>query len=348
MDPLTAVGLAGNIITFVDFSIEVLYRARQLYDSASGATAENEELEGLTKNLKALADRTQRRPSNIPQKGHFRLSISSETVLDNLSQQCIQVADELLETLESIKVKGDGKARKSAIQAVKTLWKQDRIDALQRRIDRISKQLMDGMSMEQLEEINRRLREMAVENTRLEANRSKEINQLRQDFNSAIQEIKGNVDEEQMPGAWLVLSDTARRGQAYFAEQVILQSLRFSSIDSRQNSISKEHSQTFSWIFDPTSSTKFVDWLKGEDGVYWVSGKPGSGKSTLLKFVADHEQTSRYLGEWAGSKRLITANFYFWNAATHRSQKSQQGLLRTILYQILRQCPELIQVAYPD
>jgi hypothetical protein len=348
MDPLTAVGLAGNIITFVDFSIEVLSRARQLHDSASGATAENEELESLTKNLKALADRTQRRPSNIPQKGHFRLSISSETVLDNLSQQCIQVADELLETLDSIKVKGDGKARKSAIQAVKTVWKQDHIDALQRRIDRISKQLMDGMSMEQLEEINRRLREMAVENTRLEANRSKEINQLRQDFNLAIQEMKGNVEEEQMPGAWLVLSDTARRGQAYFAEQVILQSLRFSSIDSRQKSISEEHSQTFSWIFDPTSSTKFVDWLKGEDGVYWVSGKPGSGKSTLLKFVADHEQTNRYLGEWAGSKKLITANFYFWNAATHRSQKSQPGLLRTILYQILRQCPELIQIAYPD
>jgi hypothetical protein len=203
MDPLTAVGLAGNIITFVDFSIEVLSRARQLHDSAtsSGATAENEELESLTKNLKALADRTQRRPSNIPQKGHFRLSISSETVLDNLSQQCIQVADELLETLDSIKVKGDGKARKSAIQAVKTVWKQDHIDALQRRIDRISKQLMDGMSMEQLEEINRRLREMAAENTRLEANRSKEINQLRQDFNLAIQEIKGNVEEEQMPGA---------------------------------------------------------------------------------------------------------------------------------------------------
>jgi hypothetical protein len=99
MDP---VGLAGNIITFIDFSIEVLSRARQLYESASGATAENDELESLTKNPKTLSDRIQRRPSDIPQKGHFRLSISSETVLDNLSQQCIQVADELLETLGSI------------------------------------------------------------------------------------------------------------------------------------------------------------------------------------------------------------------------------------------------------
>jgi hypothetical protein len=348
MDPLTAAGLAGNIITFVDFSTKVLSRARQLYESASGATAENDELESLTKNLKGLADRTRRRPSEIPQKGHFRLNITSETILDNLSQQCIQVADKLLETLDSVKVKGDSRTRKSAVQAVKTVWKQDHIDALQRRLDRISKQLMDGMSMEQLEEINRRLREMAVENTCLEANRSKEIDQLRRDFNSAIEEIKANVEEEQMPGAWLVLSDTARHGQAYFAEQVILQSLRFSSIDSRHESISKEHSHTFLWVFNETSSIKFVEWLKGEDGVYWVSGKPGSGKSTLIKFVADHEQTKRYLEEWAGDKKLVTANFYFWSASTHRSQKSQRGLLRTILYQILRQCPELIRMAYHD
>jgi len=58
---------------------------------------------------------------------------------------------------------------------MKTAWKNDHIDALQRRLDRISKQLMDGMSMEQLEEINIRLLDMAVENTRLEANRSQEI-----------------------------------------------------------------------------------------------------------------------------------------------------------------------------
>lgn len=348
MDPLTAVGLVGNIITFIDISTKVVSRAKQQYDSASGATTENDELESLTKNLKNLADRTRSKPSNIPRSGHFSLNITSETVLDNLGQQCIQVADELLETLESVKVKGDGRTLKSAVQAVKAVWKQDKIDAIQRRLDRISKQLMDGMSMEQLEEINRRLREMAVENTRLEANRSKEISQLREDFNSAIEQIKLKDEDEPIPGAWLVLSDTARRGQAYFAEQVILQSLRFSSIESRHEAISKEHSNTFAWIFDEASSTKFVEWLKGEDGVYWISGKPGSGKSTLIKFVAEHEKTRSQLEEWAGGKKLVIANFYFWNASTHQSQKSQRGLLRTILYQILRQCPELIQMAYHD
>ena len=348
MDPLTAAGLAGNIITFVDYSTKVLSRARQLHESATGATEENDELEDLTRNLKELVDRTRRRPSLVPRKSHSSLGITSEKVLDSLSQQCTQVADELLETLNSLKVKGDGRTGKSAIQAVKSVWKQDHISSLQRRLDRISKLLIDGMSMGQLDEINSRLREMAVENTRLEVNRSGDIDQLRQDFNSAVDEIKGNIQEDRLAGAWLVLSDTARRGQAYFAEQVILQSLRFSSIDSRHESISPEHSKTFSWIFDETESVKFVQWLKREDGFYWVSGKPGSGKSTLMKFVAAHQKTREYLDEWAGDKKLIIAKFYFWSASTHRSQKSQQGLLRAILYQILRQCPKLIQVAYHD
>jgi len=277
MDPLTAIGLAGNIITFIDVSSKVLSKAKQVYDSASGATSENDELESLTKSLKDVAERARQKPVSATHSSHFNLSITSETVLDNLSQQCIKVADELLEVLESVKVKGEGRKLKSAVQAVKSVWKQDDIDAIQRRLDRISKQLMDGMSMDQLEQINRRLREMAVENTRLEANRAKEISQLRQDLNSAMDGINSKVEEERIPGAWLVLSDTARLGQAYFAEQVILQSLRFASIESRHEAISKEHSRTFSWIFEESSPTKFVEWLKGEDGVYWISGKPGSG-----------------------------------------------------------------------
>jgi len=241
MDPLAAIGLVGNIITFIDYSGKVLSTARRLYESTSGATEENSELESLAKNLKELANNTQRRPANIPQEGRFGPSTTGETVLNKLSQQYLQVADELLETLDSVKVKGYGRNRKSAVQALKTMQKQDHIDGLQRRLDRISSQLTDAISMEQLEEINRKLREMAVENTLLEANRSKEINRLRQDFASAIAEIRAGNEEEHLPGAWLVVSDTARHGGAYFTEQVILQPLKFSSIDFRHGSISKQH-----------------------------------------------------------------------------------------------------------
>lgn len=347
MDPFVAAGLAGNVVTFVDFSAKLLSRSQQLYASASGAVEENDELESLAKNLRDFAERIRQQPTGTSPTYHSSSDLDWETVLNNLAQQCIQVADQLLELLDSIKVKGDGRIR-SSVQALKSLWKQEHIDSLQRRLERISKQLIDWMSMAHLEETNRRLREMAVDNTRLEANRTKEIDQLRRDFNSAIEVIKAKPGDEQAPEAWLMLSDVSRRGKEYFAEQVVLNCLKFSLMDSRLESIREEHSKTFSWIFDPTSSVKFVQWLKGKDGVYWVSGKPGSGKSTLMKFVAAHDETKRYLAQWAGDKQLIIANYFFWDASTQSLQKSQEGLLRTILYQILRQCPQLIHVAYDD
>lgn len=144
MDPLTAIGLAGNIISFVDFSLKTISRAKQLYESAGGATAENEELESLVKNWKSLVDSTRPKHREILQNSHSGANSSRATALNNLSQQCAQVADELLEILDSVKVQGDGRTRKSAMQAMKMGWKQDRIDGLQRRLDRISKQLMDG------------------------------------------------------------------------------------------------------------------------------------------------------------------------------------------------------------
>lgn len=68
--------------------------------------------------------------------------------------------------------------------------------------------------------------------------------------------------------------------------------------------------------------------------------KAGSGKSTLIKFAAKHDQTLAALKEWAGSAQLHTASFYFWNQG-FGMQKSQIGLFQSLLYQILRQAPEL-------
>jgi len=84
----------------------------------------------------------------------------------------------------------------------------------------------------------------------------------------------------------------------------------------------------------------FAEWLRAGRGIFWVSGKAGSGKSTLIKFLTDHEQTEKLLNEWA-PKTCIIGSHFFWNAGTSL-QKSQEGLYRTLLYQIWRQCPNLI------
>jgi hypothetical protein len=131
-----------------------------------------------------------------------------------------------------------------------------------------------------------------------------------------------------------------------------LQALRFNRIVSRYNNIGDAHDQTFDWIFKdlPVSDTlaniktTLRKWLESDSRIYWLYGKPGSGKSTLMKYLCDNIETKERLQVWSGGNRVIMAQFYFWNSGD-TLQKSQEGLLRSITFEILSQCPDLIPLA---
>lgn len=73
--------------------------------------------------------------------------------------------------------------------------------------------------------------------------------------------------------------------------------------------------------------------------------KAGSGKSTLMKYAFDHDNTKEALKAWAGSGELVTASHYFWNVGSP-IQRSHEGLLRSLLYQIFRSCPTFLTESY--
>ncbi|KAJ6125880.1 hypothetical protein N7471_010373 [Penicillium samsonianum] len=129
-------------------------------------------------------------------------------------------------------------------------------------------------------------------------------------------------------------------------EQMIIESLGFEMRTSRHSSIPDAFKRTFRWVHDPpegapASARLISEWLRMRDGMFWVSGKPGSGKSTFMKFLADDPVTEAMLLDWSGSKKLITASYYFWSTGT-AIQKSQQGFHRALLYETFQQCPEAI------
>jgi hypothetical protein len=95
------------------------------------------------------------------------------------------------------------------------------------------------------------------------------------------------------------------------------------------------------------ASSSFPHWLRTGHGCYWINGKAGSGKSTLMKFITHHPETSAALKEWAGQHSLQTAAFYFWSTGTEL-QKSQEGLLRSLLHTILKASPELISICFRE
>lgn len=60
-----------------------------------------------------------------------------------------------------------------------------------------------------------------------------------------------------------------------------------------------------------------------------------------MKYVCDHEKTIEALKQWSGDLQLVTASYFFWNSGLSM-QKSQKGLLQSLLYQVLLASPTLI------
>ncbi|KAH8896125.1 hypothetical protein GQ53DRAFT_680749 [Thozetella sp. PMI_491] len=141
-------------------------------------------------------------------------------------------------------------------------------------------------------------------------------------------------------------------------EMRLLRQLFFESIDSREDAIHDAASGTFRWMLDGSPAPDmaphlvaarnlFLSWLASNDGAFHISGNAGSGKSTLMKFISHHPKTKAELVAWAGDKKLVFSSFYFWNSGTPM-QMSLEGLYRSILLEVSRQCPDMLPQLFPD
>lgn len=127
----------------------------------------------------------------------------------------------------------------------------------------------------------------------------------------------------------------------------ILKCLWFRHVSDRFEMAKNRHSETFNWIWhsspDPEHKwANFSEFLKSNEQIYWVNGKPGSGKTTLMKFICRAPELDTHLREWAGNTNFVVASFFFWNLGPIALQKSQEGLLRSLLYDVLRKAHALL------
>lgn len=141
----------------------------------------------------------------------------------------------------------------------------------------------------------------------------------------------------------------------------LIKSLFYPEISSRQEQVASEFygfENSYEWVFEePTMKRRFnnqfeksqrrlqwasfPEWLRSGSNVYWMNGKAGSGKSTLMNYICDHKRKEELLTQWSAKRRLLTPKFFFWSAGVYL-QKTINGLLRSIIYQMLIECRELI------
>lgn len=178
--------------------------------------------------------------------------------------------------------------------------------------------------------------------------------QLQQETLSAISRL-----QSVSPGPYLVAKTPSPGPQRNIltieeTREKFIEILKFRHMYSRQDDVAIAYPSTFRWIVRSDSRLKneglfdpLLPWLLRGQGAYWVNGKAGSGKSTLMKFLGSSREVRHAIESWAHSHRLIMASFYFWRSGT-LLQRSQEGLLRWLLYTILSQQPELVQTCFPN
>lgn len=139
----------------------------------------------------------------------------------------------------------------------------------------------------------------------------------------------------------------SRRAQIYSAESETCRWIIEHEVERRVGSSSEEDKRESRENPDRREARRvFRSWLREGQNVFHISGNAGSGKSTLMKFIAGQDGTKEELQVWAGTKALVMAEFYFWNSGT-RLQRTLPGLYRSLLFEVLSHCPELIEVVFP-
>ncbi|KAI8261213.1 hypothetical protein K4K53_000919 [Colletotrichum sp. SAR 10_77] len=341
MDPLSAFGLAVNVLSVVDISKSFLETLGQVKDAGSSA---------VTRDIVSISRSLQASNAKIASQS---LTTGDDEAFKDLVDECMNLSNELIDLGGELSVPSSGKLMTKVKITARTMWSHSKIQEKKARLEAIRGQLlfdivvpmaakivmipdtaaMDNQTRTLLDEIKagkdansameKRLRAFHEEYAAIQTERHVEIVSLL----NGIRESKTRI-------AMLTPRDRNVKPKELISKD-LLDSLYFRQEIDRFHDIKPAHKGTFEWIYsEPRSgATKatwanFQTWLQHDSGIYWVSGKAGSGKSTLMKMVSNDGRTRHHLLEWSAGCRLLMLSFYFWNPGTPL-QKSLEGLLRS-------------------
>jgi hypothetical protein len=134
MDPFAAIGLAGNIIAFLDFGFKLLSKSKDIYASASGALARHEDLALMTDNFRSMAKTIQ---ISIPSSS----VTSEELALHRLAGECEVASTDLIKLLDELKAKNPRSKRESLSAAFREWRRRDKVKEVESKLDQCRQQL---------------------------------------------------------------------------------------------------------------------------------------------------------------------------------------------------------------
>ncbi|KAF2677498.1 hypothetical protein K458DRAFT_319518, partial [Lentithecium fluviatile CBS 122367] len=336
IEALAAVGLVGNIVQFIDFSYNLFTVSTAIHHSYAGASQSARDIESITKELQQWCAKIASRRNS---QGQLLPSHHNKSLV-TLVAGCENAAVELLSALHALRAK-DARSRWSCFRAaLAATWKEAQINNMEKRLDTYRQQ---------------------IANRQIGADLTKQISSLKHDIQHAVETLQKDLNEVRMQiskrssviDSGTNTTEDDRHDRKALAASLaectsiasdiiialaLLDSLPFEQMDFRHSKIQTAHSGTLEWVF----STQWKSWIESADPIFWISGKPGSGKSTLMKHLVHNSRS-----HLSSSHNLVIVDYFFWVGGTDL-QRSQEGLLRSLLYDILRQNPQLMKRILPD
>jgi hypothetical protein len=138
MDPVTAIGFAASILTFVDFSWNLITGTYEVYKSSTGTTSETAHISTVIGDLQEVSEGLN---SDVEGK------TTHEKYLCKLAGQCNHLSKDLLKILGKLEVT----EKDSKWQSLKVKWagmrKEKEVASIEKRLDRYRSQILIRLNL---------------------------------------------------------------------------------------------------------------------------------------------------------------------------------------------------------
>ncbi|KAI1146394.1 hypothetical protein F4825DRAFT_456540 [Nemania diffusa] len=355
MEGLAALSVAANIFQFLEYSLQLVGKAKNLRELG----AIDPDLDTDAQRLRDIAN------TLIPQ----RLPLHAGDI-GQLAGECVRVSEDLISELAQLKP-SDPKSKWHGFKAlIKNELKKSRFQDLEGRLQIYRSQLSLHLILISRDETNKKLDDIAGDGQLVQSQLAV-LNSMAKSLNDS-----KHVGEDIL-STLQTLIQNYNKSLVQRRQQTILDMLRFPGIHERFDTVAYAHEETFQWLLAKTTDSDeesvplgqdrlpwvwrfddervakektreaFITWLRMGSGFFHVSGKPGAGKSTLMKYICRHPELRRHLNDWCQGSRLCLGQFFFWRPG-NAGQKSLKGLLCGLVYSILYENQDLIPTAFPE
>ena len=139
LEALAAVGLAGNIAQFIDFSCKIFETSKAVYRSNDGRSQAHEDIIVISQHLRSLC------AGLVKSRNSSRVGVTNihhDKALYALAEKCEKAANDVIVAIENLKAKNPQSRKSSFHAALKTMWSTEEIDSMMERLNQYRSEII--------------------------------------------------------------------------------------------------------------------------------------------------------------------------------------------------------------